>query len=131
MRIGRISARADSLHAGVGTEASAVVYFEVVPGEFLATHRDSAEEILLVLDGTGSAWVGDEEIPVEPGSLAAVERQAAGRVKQTRAPPPSRSSAQILPPWASTRPRAIASPRPAPRVEREGSPRQKRSNIRS
>jgi hypothetical protein len=42
-----------------------------------------------------------------------------------------RFSAQIPPPWASTRPRAIASPSPAPRDERDWSPRQNRSNIRS
>ena len=45
--------------------------------------------------------------------------QREGSVKQTRAPPPSRFSAQIRPPWASTRPRAIASPSPAPRDERD------------
>ena len=60
------------LHAAVGTQASAVVYFEVEPGEYLATHRDSAEEILLVLEGEGVAWVGDEEMSVGVGSLAVV-----------------------------------------------------------
>ena len=37
-----------------------------------------------------------------------------GNAKTKRAPPPARDSAQIVPPWASTRPRAIARPRPAP-----------------
>ena len=35
-------------------------------------------------------------------------------MKETRAPPPGRFSAQIRPPCASTSPRAIASPSPAP-----------------
>ncbi len=45
-------------------------------------------------------------------------------------PPSGRLSAQIRPPCASTRPRAIASPRPAPPLVRAPSSRQKRSNIR-
>ena len=47
------------------------------------------------------------------------------------APPVARCSAQIVPPWASTSPRAIARPRPAPPFAcRAESSRQKRSNIR-
>ena len=65
------------------------------------------------------------------GRPSRLGRGSPGSVKQTRAPPPSRSSAQIRPPCASTRPRAIASPSPAPRDEREWSPRQKRSNMRA
>ena len=52
-----------------------------------------------------------------------------GRVKETRAPPVAAPSAQMRPPWASTRPRAIARPRPVPPL-RAGSLRQKRSNMR-
>jgi quercetin dioxygenase-like cupin family protein len=60
------------LHAGHGTESTSVVYFEVEPGDYLARHTDSAEEILLVLAGEGVATVGDEEAEVGPGSLAVV-----------------------------------------------------------
>ena len=60
------------LHAGAGTESTAVVYFEVEPGESLGRHTDSAEEILLVLEGEGVAFVGDEQVEVGPGSLAVV-----------------------------------------------------------
>ena len=60
------------LHAAVGTNASAVVYFEIEPGEHLATHRDSAEEILYVVAGTGEARVGDDVIPLAEGTLGVV-----------------------------------------------------------
>ena len=39
---------------------------------------------------------------------------ASGRKKRNTAPPPGRDSARIRPPWASTIPRAMASPRPGP-----------------
>lgn len=60
------------LHAGVGAESTAVVYFEIEPGRRLATHTDSAEEVILVLDGEGIATVGSESTPVGPGALALV-----------------------------------------------------------
>jgi quercetin dioxygenase-like cupin family protein len=43
------------LHAGTGTKTTAVVYFEIEPGEHLARHADSAEEILYVVDGTSAS----------------------------------------------------------------------------
>src|SRR4051812_4720349 len=45
-------------------------------------------------------------------ALSSVTRT--GRLMVKRAPPPSRFSAVILPPCASTKPRAMASPRPRP-----------------
>ena len=71
------------LHGGEGTASSAVVYFEVEPGEYLGAHTDSAEEILLVLEGTGIAWVGDEERAVGPGSLAVIPALAHHGVRAT------------------------------------------------
>jgi quercetin dioxygenase-like cupin family protein len=60
------------LHAGAGTKSSAVVYFEIEPGDHLGRHTDSAEEILYIVDGTGEAIVGDERAALEPGTLAVV-----------------------------------------------------------
>jgi mannose-6-phosphate isomerase-like protein (cupin superfamily) len=37
-----------------------VVYIEIDPGKWLATHTDSAEEIVLVVEGTVEAEVADE-----------------------------------------------------------------------
>ena len=51
-----------------GNASSAVVYFEIEPGHYLATHTDSAEEIVLLLSGTVEASLGDER-----GTLTAGE----------------------------------------------------------
>jgi quercetin dioxygenase-like cupin family protein len=58
--------------SSTGTQSTAVVYFEVDPGEHLGTHTDSAEEILHVVSGTGEATIGDERVAVRPGTLAVV-----------------------------------------------------------
>ncbi len=55
-----------------GTADTAVVYFEVAPGEHLATHTDSAEEILYIVSGTGVAHAGDERGRVSAGDLAVI-----------------------------------------------------------
>jgi quercetin dioxygenase-like cupin family protein len=41
--------------SATGNESTAVVYFEIEPGHYLGTHTDSAEEILLLLQGTVEA----------------------------------------------------------------------------
>jgi quercetin dioxygenase-like cupin family protein len=55
-----------------GAEDTAVVYFEVEPGEYLPTHTDSAEEILYIVAGEGEAQVGDERAVVRAGDLAVI-----------------------------------------------------------
>ena len=57
---------------GTGTMSTAVVYFEVDPGHRLGTHTDSAEEILLVLEGEAEATVGDEQGRLSAGEMALV-----------------------------------------------------------
>ena len=59
-------------YVGTGTKNTAVVYFELEPGCRLGTHTDSAEEILLILEGTAEATVGDESGQVSAGELAVV-----------------------------------------------------------
>ena len=59
-------------YVGTGTKNTAVVYFELEPGCRLGTHTDSAEEILLILEGTAEATVGDEQSQVSAGELAVV-----------------------------------------------------------
>jgi quercetin dioxygenase-like cupin family protein len=60
------------LHAAAGTEASAVVYFEIEPGDHLGRHTDSAEEILFIVEGEGEAIVGDSRVALGSGTLAVV-----------------------------------------------------------
>ena len=60
------------LHADAGTKSSAVVYFEIEPGDHLGRHRDGAEETLYIVEGTGEAEVGGERIELDAGTLAVV-----------------------------------------------------------
>ena len=55
-----------------GARDTAVVYFEIQPGERLATHTDSAEEILYIVAGEAEAHVGDERGRVRAGDLAVI-----------------------------------------------------------
>jgi quercetin dioxygenase-like cupin family protein len=55
-----------------GAEHTAVVYFEVQPGEYLPTHTDSAEEIVYIVAGDGEAQLGDERSRVRTGDLAVI-----------------------------------------------------------
>ena len=55
-----------------GAEDTAVVYFEIQPGDRLATHTDSAEEILYIVAGEAEAQVGDERGRVRAGDLAVI-----------------------------------------------------------
>ena len=57
---------------GTGTKSTAVVYFEIEPGYRLATHTDSAEEILLVLEGTAEVSLGDEQGRLSAGEMGLV-----------------------------------------------------------
>jgi quercetin dioxygenase-like cupin family protein len=55
-----------------GNESLATVYFEIEPGDRLAVHQDSAEELLLVLQGEGEAIVGDETGIARAGEIVTV-----------------------------------------------------------
>ena len=57
---------------GTGTKSTAVVYFEIEPGHRLGTHIDSAEEILLVLEGEAEVSLGDERGRLSAGEMALV-----------------------------------------------------------
>ena len=59
-------------YVGTGTKNTAIVYFELEPGCRLGSHTDSAEEILLILDGSAEATVGDEQGRVSAGDMAVV-----------------------------------------------------------
>ena len=55
-----------------GSEDSAVVYFEVAPGDRLPLHTDSAEEILYIVSGELEAQLGDERGLVSAGDLVVI-----------------------------------------------------------
>ena len=55
-----------------GTKDSATVYFEIEPGDNLGMHTDSAEEMLLILEGEARVIVGDEACDASQHSIALV-----------------------------------------------------------
>ncbi|HET7479865.1 MAG TPA: cupin domain-containing protein [Rubrobacteraceae bacterium] len=61
---------------GNGTRSTAVVYFEIDPGHRLGTHTDSAEEIILILEGTVEVSLGDEAGRLSAGEMALVPAMA-------------------------------------------------------
>jgi quercetin dioxygenase-like cupin family protein len=64
------------LNRTAGTAGGAVVYFEIQPGDYLATHTDSPEEILYIVSGSAEAQVGDERGTLSAGDLAVVPAMA-------------------------------------------------------
>jgi quercetin dioxygenase-like cupin family protein len=56
--------------SATGMAASAAVYIVLEPGGVLPEHTDSAEEWLLVLEGTVEATVGDQTVTLTEGQLA-------------------------------------------------------------
>ena len=66
-----------------GTKDSATVYFEIDPGEELGTHTDSAEEILLILEGSAEASVGEEKAEASQGALIVVPKMAPHNIRNT------------------------------------------------
>ena len=68
---GRVSP-AFPINRFTGAAHTAVVYFEVQPGDYLPTHTDSAEEILYIVAGEGEARLGDERGYVRAGDLAVI-----------------------------------------------------------
>ena len=71
------------ISSGTGTKSTAVVYFELEHGEHLGTHTDSAEEVLLVVSGSGEATIGEEQAAVQTGTLAVVPALVPHSVKNT------------------------------------------------
>jgi len=60
------------INTWAGSRDSAAVYFEVKPGDRLARHTDSAEEILYVVAGEAEAEVGGERGRLAAGDLAVI-----------------------------------------------------------
>ncbi|SDR05120.1 cupin domain-containing protein [Natronobacterium texcoconense] len=56
----------------VAGEELMIVSIEIEPGNYLPTHRDSNEELLLVTDGTVAATVGEETVELSSGQCAIV-----------------------------------------------------------
>jgi quercetin dioxygenase-like cupin family protein len=66
-----------------GAADSAIVYFEIAPGDHLPRHTDSEEEILYIVAGEGEAEAGGEYAPVEAGDLAVIPALVPHGVRNT------------------------------------------------
>jgi len=64
------------LHSATGTASTATVLFELDPGAELPVHTDSAEELLIVVQGTGEARVGDDVARITKHDVALVPPMA-------------------------------------------------------
>jgi quercetin dioxygenase-like cupin family protein len=64
------------LHSATGTASTATVLFELDPGAELGVHTDSAEELLIVVQGTAEARVGEEVGRLETHGVALVPPMA-------------------------------------------------------
>jgi quercetin dioxygenase-like cupin family protein len=62
--------------SATGTASTATVLFELDPGAELGVHTDSAEELLVVLQGTAEARVGDEVGRLEANQVGLVPPMA-------------------------------------------------------
>jgi quercetin dioxygenase-like cupin family protein len=60
------------MHTGNGAASCAVIYFEHEPGEHHGRHTDSAEEVVLVLEGEAEVTAGDQEMRLTAGAVALV-----------------------------------------------------------
>jgi len=110
-----------ALHGESGSASTAVIYFELERGKRLGRHRDSAEEVLVVLEGAIEATVGDDRIRVEAGGMALVPAQVPHDVRNV-GDGPARvagffSSNTIVAvfdePWQPIGSRVVTSPAPA------------------
>ena len=64
------------LHSATGTASTATVLFELDPGAELPVHTDSAEELLVIVQGTAEASVGDEVGRISKHEVALVPPMA-------------------------------------------------------
>lgn len=68
-----------------GTKDTATVYFELNPGDNLGRHTDSAEELLFIVEGNVTVFVGDEIKEVSAGSIAVVPKMIPHDIRNTGA----------------------------------------------
>jgi quercetin dioxygenase-like cupin family protein len=66
-----------------GSQDLATVYFEIAPGDNLGRHTDSAEELLIILEGKLSARVGEEFSAVESGHIVLVPKMVPHDLRNT------------------------------------------------
>jgi quercetin dioxygenase-like cupin family protein len=64
-------------------ESLSVVYFEIDPGESLALHTHDADEVVVLLSGSGEGLVGEQTRPVSALDMLFVPAEAPHGVRNT------------------------------------------------
>jgi quercetin dioxygenase-like cupin family protein len=64
------------LAGALGSENSALVYFELEPGKSLGRHTDSVEELLFIMAGNVEVTVDEEQGRLAQGEIAVVPTMA-------------------------------------------------------
>ena len=67
--------------SGTGAASTSIVYAEVEAGAHVGTHTDSAEETVLVLEGTAEAITGEQRTTLSAGQMALVPASVPHDVK--------------------------------------------------
>jgi quercetin dioxygenase-like cupin family protein len=57
-----------------GSTSSTSLLFEIAPGYAAPTHQDSADEIAVILQGSGEVTIGDQTVSVNAGDMALLPR---------------------------------------------------------
>ena len=81
----QLQSRVSRTTARLATASTATVYFELEPGMHVGRHVDSAEELLLILEGSAEATVGDETGLRERGLHRDRSRHGAAQRRSTSA----------------------------------------------
>lgn len=58
--------------ASQGAVSLSMVYMNIDPGQAVASHQDSDEEVIVVLAGNVEAWIGDAHMTVRPGGTVLI-----------------------------------------------------------
>ncbi|GAA0327363.1 hypothetical protein GCM10008967_17330 [Bacillus carboniphilus] len=69
--------------SGFEAKELSVVYFELDPGNMLAEHTDSAEEIVLILNGSAKATIGNSTSALSEGSMTIIPEMAPHSIQNT------------------------------------------------
>jgi quercetin dioxygenase-like cupin family protein len=64
-----------------GADSTTMVYFTLNEGKHVGMHRDSAEEVLYIIEGTVEVTVGDETGVISAGHIAIVPKMVPHNVR--------------------------------------------------
>ncbi|TFB14130.1 cupin domain-containing protein [Filobacillus milosensis] len=67
--------------SGVKSDDFSVVYFELNQGNYLGEHTDSAEEVVLILEGEAEVSIGEEQVEAKAGQVIIIPEMVPHKIK--------------------------------------------------